>query len=81
MNFACFEQASKFDSFNVSIAIKNLFLRVMVTIDPHRSLLTVQYYELFEYLTSIYVFRGRRTLIEAVFQLTFMVYDLLAYHF
>jgi hypothetical protein len=38
----------KSDSFDVSIGIKIPFLRVSVTIEPGRSLLTVRYHELFD---------------------------------
>jgi hypothetical protein len=42
------KSALKYDSFDVSIGIKNPFSRVSVTIEPGRSLLTVPYHELFE---------------------------------
>jgi hypothetical protein len=38
------------DSFDVSIGIKNQFSRVSVTIEPGRSLLTVRYHELIDYV-------------------------------
>jgi len=46
--FFYFEWASKFDSFDVSTLTEILFLRVLVTIELHCSLLTVRYHELFE---------------------------------
>ena len=42
------KSALKFDSFDISIGIKNPFSRVSVTIEPGRSLLTVCYHELFD---------------------------------
>ena len=48
MKIIYLNSALESDSFDVSIAIKNSFYRVSVTIEPGRSLLTVRYHELFE---------------------------------
>jgi hypothetical protein len=42
------KSALKSDSFDISIGIKNPFSKVLVTIEPGRSLLTVRYHELFD---------------------------------
>jgi hypothetical protein len=43
----------KSDSFDVSIGTKIPIFRVSVTIEPGRSLLTVRYHELFDWIFSL----------------------------
>ena len=48
MKLICLKSALKCDSFDVAIGIKIPFFRVLVTIEPGRSLPTVRYQELFD---------------------------------
>ena len=56
MNFTYFEKALTLNSFDVSIVIMTLFLIVLVTIEPHRSLLTVRYHGLFKKKRIFHIF-------------------------
>ena len=48
MKLIYLKSALKCDSFDVAIGIKIPFFRVLVSIEPGRSLITVRYHELFE---------------------------------
>ena len=57
--------ALKCDSFDVAIDIKIQFFRVLVTIEPGRSLLQIRYHELLKkYLVSLMSKRNRFHFLE-----------------
>ena len=51
MKLIYLKSALKCDSIDVAIDIKIQFFRVLVTIEPDRSLTTVRYHELFDMIT------------------------------
>ena len=56
MKLIYLKSALKCDSFDVAIGIKIPFFRVLVTIEPGRSLLLVRYHELFDHeLLSFFI--------------------------
>ena len=54
MKLIYLKSALKCDSFDVTIGIKIPFFRVLVTIEPGRSLLQFRYHELFDSFNSLF---------------------------